>query len=167
MGGPGGRLRWQRRQRQRNTETRRSRRPAVGGRRRRRRPTRQEEAGLRTRHWVISKLVWEGQPGPTSSQPLSHEQVTLIGSIRFCYSTHSISLHGLHCHERPPPKRLLLLLLLRLHSSPPPPRGLLLLLCSQPLPRRLLQLQPASGLPAAHSTALAMPPAAAVAQAQQ
>ena len=38
---------------------------------------------LRTGHWTISDLVWAGQTGPTSSQPLSREQGTLVGSILF------------------------------------------------------------------------------------
>ena len=48
---------------------------------------------------VISDLVWEGQPGPTSWQPLSHEQVTLVGSVLF-YSIES-GTHGPGLGERP------------------------------------------------------------------
>lgn len=36
---------------------------------------------LRHRHWVISGLVWEGQTGLTSSQPLYREQVHSIGVL--------------------------------------------------------------------------------------
>ena len=53
---------------------------------------------LLTGNWVISGGVWEGQTGPTASQPLSREQATLLGSIPF-YSILFHTLVSTNCHS--------------------------------------------------------------------